>query len=718
MTDTFARLNSAAHSGAFGASSKTVVTPEQIRAGNYAKGTVRLHGMPITIETPMFQSRRGKQDGVPWSVVCMAHYGYINRTVGADGDALDVFVGPTPESTSVYAVNQVDKAGDFDEHKVMLGFHDEQSARNAYLNSYERGWSGLGSLTACSIKQFKHWLKHGDLSQPLQPADLIDDEALSMTDVLARWDDQRSPVDSNVGELLYELRKNDPEGMLMDSMTLADLNEWSASQDDGSMLDAMVIIYQQFPRKAKQLLKVMQMAAAGVNPTDVQISKPFKNKGTTQVAMLFSMDDGQSVSVFFHNPDSTPNKLMPGDDLVSWKWVLNKRDITITVAPERGQDLNPREVARRIMKLVQKNSAKFQKANTSKADRDAKRAELEDTHASRTKELAELDKQIEELTAQVDAKKAADASAAAAEPEAVADVPAVTVPPVAVMLAFPDWETAMVTSLADLLEASYSDASSVAETQTDLVAQLYANKATPEAAAHAVMAAATVTDPEPAQSEALPSLTFKGATLVWSESSMDENKEFSSFADLDAWFKATYTAEVMAQSHYSKNKLIIRTVDGDGNERADTTRVDVSRNPGDFNPLTESIADYLAENGYGGINAGQVTIADAPAPVIDTVDVTALPEVDLGDIVAAPETAPAAEPETPPEPDEDNAVQDAKAYLDSLIDGTADLGAPSEVLSKLEDIYVKYGENQLQDLFAQASDAFRDYALKVTAGLF
>jgi hypothetical protein len=410
MGDTFSNLQSAAHSGAFGAGSKASPTPEQIRAGNYAKGTTRVHGMRITIETPMFQSRRGKQDGIPWSVLCMAHYGYINGTKGADGDAIDIFVGPMPESLSVFVVNQVNRDGAFDEHKVMLGFADEESARNAYMNSYEKGWTGLGSLTACSIKQFKYWLKHGDLSKPLQPGDLSNDEALSMSDVFVRWEGQQTPVGASLTEVIYDLRKHDQDGLLMDSATLADINEHLG---EGEMLDAMVIELQKFDRKAGQLLKVMQVAAEGVKPTGVEVSKPFKNRGTTQVAMLFAMDDGQSVSVFFHNPDSTPNKLTPTDELVSWKWVLNKKDITITVAPEKGQDLNPREVARRIMKLVQKNSAKFIKANEGKADRDAKLEELKAAEASKTTELADLDAQVADLTAQLEAKKAAPAPGAA-----------------------------------------------------------------------------------------------------------------------------------------------------------------------------------------------------------------------------------------------------------------------------------------------------------------
>lgn len=425
MTDVFSKLQSAAHAGAFGMGSTAQPTPAQIRAGNYAKGTVRLHGLRITIETPMFQSRRGKEDGKPWSITCMAHYGYVNGTKGADGDAVDVFVGPAPESLRVYVINQKGKAGTFDEHKVMLGFIDQDQACTAYMNSYEKGWTGLGSVAACTIKQFKYWLKHGDLSRPLSPdlPNIPKDEALSMTDVFARWGADNLPVGQTVGALLYELRRSDPDGLMFDSATMADITESLA--DDGTMLDAMVIEYKQFERKAGQLLKVMQNVGGEVQAATVEVSKPFKNKGTTQVAMLFGMSDGQSVSVFFHNPDSTPNKLMPADELISWKWVQNKKDITAVVAPESGQDLNPRIVARRIMALINKNSAKFVKANENKAASTAALEELKAQEASKTTELASLDAQITDLTAQLEAKKAATAEPVTpeSEPEPVAAKP-------------------------------------------------------------------------------------------------------------------------------------------------------------------------------------------------------------------------------------------------------------------------------------------------------
>jgi len=54
----------------------------------------------------------------------------------------------------------------------MLAFPDEETARRAYLDSYERGWKGLESLTPISISQLKWWLKRGDMSRPVRADNL------------------------------------------------------------------------------------------------------------------------------------------------------------------------------------------------------------------------------------------------------------------------------------------------------------------------------------------------------------------------------------------------------------------------------------------------------------------------------------------------------------------------------------------------------------------
>lgn len=49
--------------------------------------------------------------------------------------------------------------------------------------------------------------------------------------------------------------------------------------------------------------------------------------------------------------------------------MVNKKDITIIVAPKRCVDLNVRDVANRIMRLAERNSTTFQRANAKQSER-------------------------------------------------------------------------------------------------------------------------------------------------------------------------------------------------------------------------------------------------------------------------------------------------------------------------------------------------------------
>lgn len=134
---------------------------EQKAAGNYSKGKVNWHGLTITLENPAGTKRRPE-----WKPLAH-HYGYINRTEGKDGDHVDCFIGPNPESGVVYVVDQKNKAGGFDEHKCMLGFENEHRARAGYLANYQDGWQ-CGPITGLTIPQFKSWLEDGDTSKPVE----------------------------------------------------------------------------------------------------------------------------------------------------------------------------------------------------------------------------------------------------------------------------------------------------------------------------------------------------------------------------------------------------------------------------------------------------------------------------------------------------------------------------------------------------------------------
>lgn len=134
-------------------------TDAQKEAGNYKKGHIKVDGLNITIEQPKGSIRRGTDaNGKQWESEMHNTYGYIRGTESVDGDHIDIFLSDNPTEGKVFVVDQVNKDGSFDEHKVMYGFPDMESAKQAYLSNYEEGWQGLGNITEVSKEDFKAWI--------------------------------------------------------------------------------------------------------------------------------------------------------------------------------------------------------------------------------------------------------------------------------------------------------------------------------------------------------------------------------------------------------------------------------------------------------------------------------------------------------------------------------------------------------------------------------
>lgn len=142
-------------------------TQAQIEAGNYKKGHIKVHGLDISIENPKGSERRGTDpNGKEWAHTMSDHYGYIKRTKGADNEHIDTYIGNNPDSNQVFIVDQVDQeSGNFDEHKVMLGFDSQEEAATAYKSNFDKGWK-VGPIRNMDMEQFKDWLKNKDTSKP------------------------------------------------------------------------------------------------------------------------------------------------------------------------------------------------------------------------------------------------------------------------------------------------------------------------------------------------------------------------------------------------------------------------------------------------------------------------------------------------------------------------------------------------------------------------
>lgn len=138
-----------------------------------AVGAMKLHhDLDITIENPKGSIRQGLKEGEFWRAAMPAHYGYMNRVTGADGDQLDIYVGESFESKDVWVIDQIDPETEmFDEHKVMLGHRTEREAISTYNAGYEDG-SGpdrMGSVTHMAMEEFKKWTANGNTQDPLDP---------------------------------------------------------------------------------------------------------------------------------------------------------------------------------------------------------------------------------------------------------------------------------------------------------------------------------------------------------------------------------------------------------------------------------------------------------------------------------------------------------------------------------------------------------------------
>lgn len=144
----------------------TEPTPAQAEAGNYKKGHVTIGEFDITIENPAGSVRKGVDaDGKEWSTTMANTYGYIKGTEGVDGDHIDVFLHSDMDQWNgrkVFVVDQTNRDGSFDEHKVMLGFNDKDEAMTAYLANYDKTWAdthpGL-RISETNIEDFNKWVQ-------------------------------------------------------------------------------------------------------------------------------------------------------------------------------------------------------------------------------------------------------------------------------------------------------------------------------------------------------------------------------------------------------------------------------------------------------------------------------------------------------------------------------------------------------------------------------
>jgi hypothetical protein len=122
-------------------------------------GHTAFQGLPIGIENRKGSVRSGVDaDGKPWRTVMKMPYGFLKGTKGADGEPIDVYVGPHKDATHAFVVHQHKHTGKgYDEDKIMLGLRNLKEAIKGYLQHYNHK-KFLGPVKAVPMERLKELL--------------------------------------------------------------------------------------------------------------------------------------------------------------------------------------------------------------------------------------------------------------------------------------------------------------------------------------------------------------------------------------------------------------------------------------------------------------------------------------------------------------------------------------------------------------------------------
>jgi hypothetical protein len=132
--------------------------PGSVEFGSIIDHLIKWNGLDIGVEYLPGQVRfPGRRN----SKKLKSGYGHIRNHKGADGEALDCYLAPEffnedDISDLIYEVSQLTLDGEFDEHKLMLGYYNEFEAKGAYLREMpEDMFGGIRLLDLADLEQYR-----------------------------------------------------------------------------------------------------------------------------------------------------------------------------------------------------------------------------------------------------------------------------------------------------------------------------------------------------------------------------------------------------------------------------------------------------------------------------------------------------------------------------------------------------------------------------------
>ncbi|WP_336964205.1 hypothetical protein [Acinetobacter pittii] len=208
--------------------------------------------------------------------------------------------------------------------------------------------------------------------------------------------------DGDTSKLLLDMQRNDDHSQLLSKFDGLPTLLCMLGVEEAHY-DSIIVDYQHLEQLSAILHHSMdQFSKTGVKVVNVTESKPFKHKKVLQIALTYDFDDGQNFTILFHKPDRLSKKISPADSLISWKILMNNRDITAAIQPNQGEGISIPVLAGRIMKLINQNSNRFKRLQTKKAEKAKALADAENRVQEKQNLLSSLQEEIELLQAELD----------------------------------------------------------------------------------------------------------------------------------------------------------------------------------------------------------------------------------------------------------------------------------------------------------------------------
>ncbi len=402
------------------------LTPAQLEAGNFKQGHIKLFGVDFTIRTPrghygdylaLFGAKSVACKIAPYTHVAYPTTQSIRQgSLYGQSDPVPVLFGLRRDMDTVFAVSigLSDRADTGKRWVLVIGADDAEDARSiAYMvlqdclrnpaaigDDGERGYWYLHESLELEPALLKSWMNDGLRN----PEHLLKSENLLANlfayqqgmpiDTAWQHDPERTANNARYLAFAYD------DGQMTEALALDEAQDMTEGEGvSGVAMDALATPYKRLEQVLNRLLlPAMRSVAGDLQITDdVQLTQPKRLAGVLQIAALVTLSDGQTITIWFHNIDATPSKLSPDDPMTAWKWLLNKKNITVLVAPEGGKDLTIREIATRIMRMANKNSASFLKAQSKRTDLEQQLTALDEQILNGQQVLSDLDAEITEL---------------------------------------------------------------------------------------------------------------------------------------------------------------------------------------------------------------------------------------------------------------------------------------------------------------------------------